>query len=1035
MGHSIHNFTASGRKLFLTREFGRNYFYIICSVVISALIVDSVLNTVADFIFEGLITFWGVALFIILASIYVLGQFFILQHLKSKSKDIRSKSSSLNAVHKVVTASQLFLSAILAYLILQILITQEYNLSHLILVTIVSYSLNAVLMILFAGRLFKWFRSHKNSLVVLLYGISATTLALTTLVAMIADVRHLVVKDPVITPQSPVVYPTLDAGDLSTLLSDVYNYSDLVSVLLVWVSTLVLLHYYSNRLTKPGRIKYWILISLPIIYYLSTFVGFFDLYVAESLSEAYYFYLYISLNSTAAAILFGLAFRMVAKTIRHNSMVRDYMVISAFGFILLFISNQSNLTAGPYPPFGFFTVGFMGLSSYLIYVGIYSAAISMSEDTKLRQSIRRSAIEESKMLVSIGAAQIQEQLERKVIADAKSRAETLTKETGVQLSLSEADMRMYLSNIMREIKVLRNLDEIINKGRSILSNSVEFLGCISYGGLRLIYNNYFEACEKIMEKHTKNEHDGIRFVTSINKDSVEVVKSFLEIGVEIRHVKNLPPIDFAASDKEIIATIQRTGNGEMIQNLLVSNESAYLDHFVSIFEELWKSGIDARDRIDAINEGVDTEGIEIIQNPVEIQNTEYKLIKSATNEILIILPTGQAFQTLVEKQRIRALLRLIREAVVGREVSVRILAPKDEFAKDTLERLQEEIEHEIQNTRRTTAQGIYRLSQGAVSIRYIDSQLLTKMSVLVVDRILSLAIELRDNMHRASNRGLVGLATYSNSKATVESYASIFDTLWKQTELYDQLQVHDRMQKEFINIAAHELRNPIQPLVLSSESLKGSMPDEERVSIVIRNAKKLQILANEILDITKIESNTLTLRKESVYLNEIILYGMKDLLDLQAVSGGRVNVVYEPSNEDIYVEVDRDRLGQVISNLLNNSMKFTDAGTISITAERSANVGEVIVSVKDTGSGIDPEILPRLFSKFATKSDTGGTGLGLYICKSIIEAHGGKIWAENNPDGKGATFTFSLPTSLPPISRQSSVESSSLISSSTYQVK
>jgi two-component system, OmpR family, sensor histidine kinase VicK len=107
-------------------------------------------------------------------------------------------------------------------------------------------------------------------------------------------------------------------------------------------------------------------------------------------------------------------------------------------------------------------------------------------------------------------------------------------------------------------------------------------------------------------------------------------------------------------------------------------------------------------------------------------------------------------------------------------------------------------------------------------------------------------------------------------------------------------------------------------------------------------------------------------------------------------------------------------------------MKFTEAGTISITAEQSPNAKEVIVSIKDTGSGIEPEIFPRLFSKFVTKSETGGTGLGLYICKNIVEAHGGKIWAENNSDGKGATFTFSLPTSLPPMVRQSSIGSSLL---------
>src|SRR5918994_2825002 len=1013
MSHKSFNFLAPVKSAFFAGELGHNSFYIVLIAVISALIIDSLLNWVADFIYQNLVTFWGVTLFFLLASIYLLGQYFILRFVKSKSKDIRSKSPFLNLTYKAVTIVQLVLAAILMYSILQITITEQYSVVHLILVTVVSYSLNAVLLLFLAARLFKWFRSHKNSIVVILYGISAAALALTTVVGMTADVRNFLTKDQVITPHSPVVYPPLDPGTLSSLLSDIYHYADIVSTLLVWISTVLLLHYYSNRLTKSGRIKYWILITLPVIYYLSTFVGFFDLYVAESISEAYYFYLYVSLNSTAAALLFGLAFRIVAKTIRHNSAVRDYMMISAFGFVLLFISNQSTLIASPYPPFGFFTVGFMGLSAYLIYVGIYSAAISMSEDTKLRQSIRRSSIEDSKMLVSIGAAQIQEQLERKVIGDAKERAETMTRETGVQLSLSEADMRMYLSNVMREIKVLRNIDEIVNKGREILHNSVEFLGCMSYGGLRLIYNNYFDACERVMDKYNKNEHEGIKLVTSITKDSVELVKSFLEIGIEIRHVKNLPPINFATSDKEMIATIQRSETGEMIQNLLVSNESAYLDHFVSIFEELWKGGIDALDRIEAINEGVDTEGIEIIQNPIEIQNTVYRLMGSATKEILIIFPNGQAFQTFEEKPGAMALMELITEAVKKRGVNVRIVAPRDASTKDAFERFGDEIKQDSKNTEKISAREVYRPRQGTLSIRYIDSELQTKVFVLVVDRNISLAVELRENLRRNSYREAVGLATYSNSKATVESYASIFDTVWKQTELYDQLQVHDRMQKEFINIAAHELRNPIQPLLLSSESLKGSMPDEERVSIVIRNAKKLQILANEILDITKIESKTLVLRRESVGLNEIVLYGMKDLLDLQTISEGKVNVVYEPSREDIFVEVDRDRLGQVISNLLNNSMKFTEAGTISITAERSPNAMEAIVSIKDTGSGIDPEILPRLFSKFVTKSDTGGTGLGLFICKSIVEAHGGKIWAENNRSRKGATFSFSLPASPP----------------------
>jgi nitrogen-specific signal transduction histidine kinase len=1004
MGHKSFNFFAPVKSGFFAGELGPKSFYIVLFAVISALIIDSLVNWVADFIYQNLITFWGVTLFFLLASVYLLGQYFILRFIKSQSKDIRSKSPFLNLTYKAVTIVQLILAANLLYLILQIIITEQYSLVHLILATVVSFSLAAAILTLFAARLFKWFRSHRSSIVIILYGISALALALTILVAITADVRNLLTKDQVITPHSPVVFPSYDPGTLTTLLSDIYNYADIVSTLLFWISTVLLLHYYySKKLTKSGLIKYWILITLPIIYYLSTFVGFFDLYVAESASEEYYFYLYISLNSTAAALLFGLAFRIVAKTIRHNSAVRSYIMIAAVGFVLLYVSNQSTLIAGPYPPFGIFTICFMGLSAYLIYIGIYSAAISMSEDARLRQLIRRSAIEESKMLVSIGAAQIQEQLERKVLSEAKRRAELMTKETGIQLSLSEVDMRTYLNDVMREIKVLRNIDEIIKKGREILDNSVEFLGCMSYGGLRLVYNNYFDAYEKVMDKYKKNEHSGIKLVTSIDKNSVDLVKPFMKIGVEIRHVKNLPPIDFAASDREIIATIQKSETSEMIQNLLVSNEAAYLDHFVSIFEELWKNGIDAADRIRDIEEGIDLADIEIIPNPKEGIARARNIVKSAREEVSVMFASANALRRQIDI----GALQLLKDVSEAHGAKARLLIPSDFGDEHMLSAILEDL----------------KLQCPEVEIRSMDKTLRTRITIVLADKKECIITELKDDT-KDNSYSAAGLSTYSKSKSIVSSYVSIFESIWKQTELYEKLKVHDKMQEEFINVAAHELRNPIQPLVLSSESLKSSMPQEERVSIVIRNAKKLQTLANDILDITKIESNTLKLNKETLDVNEIILYGVKDLITHEKIAEGKINLIYEPGKEDILVNADRDRLTQVVSNLLSNSLKFTEEGYISVTVEKSVRAREVVVRIRDTGFGIHPEVLPRLFSKFVTKSDVGGTGLGLFICKSIIEAHGGKIWAENNRSGKGATFSFSLPTStslpMPPSSISSS---------------
>jgi signal transduction histidine kinase len=239
---------------------------------------------------------------------------------------------------------------------------------------------------------------------------------------------------------------------------------------------------------------------------------------------------------------------------------------------------------------------------------------------------------------------------------------------------------------------------------------------------------------------------------------------------------------------------------------------------------------------------------------------------------------------------------------------------------------------------------------------------------------------------------------------------------------YDKLKESDKMKKEFINVAAHELRTPILPILAISQIIRPKVDDKEReyIDVIIRNAKRLERLAENILDVTKIESQSLKLNKERFNLNDVITNTIDDII-LNRVfenkknnddDGNNIKLEYRPKN--IFVEADRVRMTQVMSNLLHNSIKFTKegGGSISINTEKEDN--HILVSVKDTGSGIDPEILPQLFSKFVTKSFQG-TGLGLFISKGIIEAHGGKIWAVSNniiaDREKGATFYFTLPVS------------------------
>ena len=247
---------------------------------------------------------------------------------------------------------------------------------------------------------------------------------------------------------------------------------------------------------------------------------------------------------------------------------------------------------------------------------------------------------------------------------------------------------------------------------------------------------------------------------------------------------------------------------------------------------------------------------------------------------------------------------------------------------------------------------------------------------------------------------------------------------------YEKLKESDRMKDEFVNIAAHELRTPIQPILGLSEILrpKVNATDREYVDVIVRNAKRLHRLTEEILDVTKIESQSLKLKKEEVNLKDVIETCINDEIVNKYSNNNddekKPKILYQP--KDILLRADRIRISQVTSNLLSNAIKFSPGGTISIVSDlkstdrdKNPTKDEAIISIKDDGNGIDEEILPKLFSKFATKSFSG-TGLGLFICKSIIEAHGGNIWAENNSNGRGATFSFTLP--LDKISREVGID-------------
>ena len=550
-----------------------------------------------------------------------------------------------------------------------------------------------------------------------------------------------------------------------------------------------------------------------------------------------------------------------------------------------------------------------------------------------------------------------------------------------------------------ETIALKDSTEIVKRIKKNIESSTEIKISSQPGGLELIYNYFLESYKQVLDRYRKGEHKGIKCITTINKDNEGLVTLLLNEGVQIRHTKNLTPLSFCISNKEFQATAEKMEAGKMIRDLLVSTDPIYMDHYNFIFEQLWDNSIDAKDRITDIEEGVDLAEIEVIPRSARTRLLYLELVKNAKEEILFIFPTSNAF---IRQEKMGA-IPLAMEAATERAVKVRILVPYNEAVEDRLKLKVEEL-------------GPRPIDNGGIDIRYIEQTSGTMATILVVDRKASLVMELRDDSKITFDEA-IGLSTYSNSKAGVLSYVGIFEKLWNQTELYRRLKLHGKMQQEFINVAAHELRTPIQPILstvgLLSSTNQAVITREElndSISMITRNATRLKQLSEDILDVTRIESQSLNLRKEVCDLNDVIQDGIEEYKRNQVIRPNKnIKIEFISYNDKIYVHVDKARIAQVISNLLNNAFKFTKEGSIVVNIELDQRKNKAIVSVKDTGKGIAPDIFPKLFEKFASKSFQG-TGLGLFISRSIIEAHGGKMWAENNTDGqKGAKFYFLLP--------------------------
>ena len=514
----------------------------------------------------------------------------------------------------------------------------------------------------------------------------------------------------------------------------------------------------------------------------------------------------------------------------------------------------------------------------------------------------------------------------------------------------------------------------------------------------------------------------VRYITEITKVNLSYCKELMSI-VELRHLDGIKG-NFYVTEDEYAAPSTLHGKGEFSEWMVYSNTKEIVEHQQYIFDSLWNTSSSVERKTLELLNNTSLGLTEIIDNPSRTQELFIDLIKFAKSEVMLMLPTVNSF---MRENRI-GVIRLIKELSTqpqAKAINIRILTPVNDTIKKILEEIKIKTKTALSEESVLSSDSCYSSN---LKIRHLESEPnlnVTTATILVVDRKASLAIEkVNDSSEHFTEA--VGLSNYSTSQPTVGSYVSIFENFWNQLELYQKLKQHDKIQQEFINIAAHELRTPAQSILGYAELAKTDPQHIEKQTLsyidgMYRNASRIQKLTKDILDVTRIESDTLRLNKIKFDLIEVILNAIEDTKLMFLLENNRVKLEFKnmmnaeaSHSDDIFVVGDRSRITQVISNLLDNAVKFTSEGVVYVDVTKKKqeqdHQEEAIVTVEDTGSGINPEIFPRLFTKFSTKSFSG-TGLGLYISKNIIEAHGGKIWAKNNIDqGKsGASFSFSLP--------------------------
>jgi len=419
-------------------------------VILATVVIENVDYIVADFIVKFNTSSAGIILFVLISVGYILGQTILMKFMNSSSAAIKSRSKLIATLHRAVSIVQYVLAANVALIIIQIFLFSKYSTINLLSVTFISNFFTASLLVIFALSFLSWYKNKKQSIGILLYALAFLMLAVSEVVSGSGSVYLLSQKDQWIMPTSEVKFSDFPDGSFFDIFFSFYRYIDYSSFLLVLIASAILLYHYSKKTSNP---KIVLIIALPILGYTSSILDALHILSADTNPNLFYYYIYISLVSASVGILFAFSFWIVSKKLP-QSPVKTFLKITAYGFVLLYFSNNISVTIAAYPPFGVNSLSLLSLSSYFVLFGLYSSALSLSQDITLRNHLRSMARNDQNLLSSIGTAQMENEVKRAVgelkgVADVEEKE--LAEKTGIETPIAQNEVEDYLKQVIEEV--------------------------------------------------------------------------------------------------------------------------------------------------------------------------------------------------------------------------------------------------------------------------------------------------------------------------------------------------------------------------------------------------------------------------------------------------------------------------------------------------------------------------------------------------------------------------------------------------------